>query len=347
MTDQQIIFPHDLNIKITVPSSHPFSTIYIKRPYREILFRKIHTFLIKTKIIDPTANMIDLGAWIGDNTLPWSKMITGTVYAIDPSVDNCAYIKELVQLNQAKNVEIIQTAISETNKILSTNGDLHHCSFEYGNPGKNGKHQIKSTSLDSLYLEKKITNIGYIHLDVEGMEHLVIRGAKKIIDRDRPVMTYEVHLELDSHIDQTKKRFILANYQVFMINEILPGCRLDCRNMLAIPEERIGETFLPDLVDGLYDDLCQGRKYCLVYQGDHNVNLRPYDDLEEGTKHFDRMNGGHHAVILVEFITSKQESDDKSIKILKRYGEPQWVQSCIDHLNRKKKADKIPLIKMS
>ena len=43
-------------------------------------------------VIDKNKNIIDLGAWIGDNSIPWAKNIDGIVYAIDPSKENCKYI---------------------------------------------------------------------------------------------------------------------------------------------------------------------------------------------------------------------------------------------------------------
>jgi hypothetical protein len=54
--------------------------MFKKRDNHEVMFRRINTYLIKNKIIKN--NIIDLGAWIGDNSIPWAKNIDGTVYAI-------------------------------------------------------------------------------------------------------------------------------------------------------------------------------------------------------------------------------------------------------------------------
>ena len=44
--------------------------------------------------------------------------------------------------------------------------------------------------------EGEIADIGFIHLDVEGMEEKVVQGAKRIIQKNRPIVAYEIHLEL-------------------------------------------------------------------------------------------------------------------------------------------------------
>ena len=94
------------------------SLIFLNAINSEKLFRQIHTFLINNSVIKN--NIIDLGSCIGDNSIPWAKNIKETVYAIDPSPNNCLYIKEMCKLNEISNIKTIQTAISNTNEVLST-----------------------------------------------------------------------------------------------------------------------------------------------------------------------------------------------------------------------------------
>ena len=92
------IFTNDNNVEILL-TTHPFSDHIAMRDNHEVYFRRIHTYMINNNIIDTTKNIIDLGAWIGDNTLPWAKNIKGIVYAIDPSSVNCSFIDEIKTLN--------------------------------------------------------------------------------------------------------------------------------------------------------------------------------------------------------------------------------------------------------
>jgi len=238
-----VIFTNDDSINISL-INHPFSD-YLKVRYKhEVLFRRINTFLIKNKIIKN--NIIDLGAWIGDNSIPWAKNIDGIVYAIDPSPDNCKFINETCNLNNISNVKTIQYAISNVNELLTTNDNLNHCSFVYGNPGLNGKVKINAVSLDYLYETKAIENVGYIHLDVEGMEYKILQGSSTLIDNCRPIISFEQHLEIDDYgiiLSYLKNK----NYTIFLIDEILPGCRHDCRNSFAFPNEICSETLIKNI----------------------------------------------------------------------------------------------------
>jgi FkbM family methyltransferase len=233
-------FINDNNVTINLINSQ-ISNIFRTRDKHEIIFRKINTYLINNKTI--RNNIIDLGAWIGDNSIPWAKNIEGIVYAIDPSPDNISFIKDTCTLNNINNIKCIQKAISDKNQQLQTNDDINHCSFVYGLDDGNGKLNVDSVSLDHLYDTNIIDNIGYIHLDAEGLEYKIIRGSGKIIEKFNPIISFEQHLELDNYnviITHLKEK----KYNVFMIDEILPGCRPDCRNFFAFPHDVYNETVI-------------------------------------------------------------------------------------------------------
>ena len=239
------IFTNDGEITISL-IEHPFSQTFASRNNHEILFRRMHTYLMDAGIIKN--NIIDLGAWIGDNTIPWAKVVSlsdTVVYAIDPSRENCDFIQQMCDHNQLTNVKIFQTAVSDKMETLSTNDDMYHCTFVQGSEGRN---KVNAITLDHLFNTGEIENIGYIHLDVEGMEYKVILGAEQIIDTCRPIITFEQHLEIDNY-NLILEHLTNKNYVVYLIDEVLPGCRPDCRNSIAFSKE----TFEPNIVTKIHE----------------------------------------------------------------------------------------------
>lgn len=232
--ENQCTFYNDNGVVIKLPD-HQYSDVFKNRDNHEVLFRKIATTLISHGYIKN--NIIDLGAWIGDNAVPWSKNIDGVVYAIDPSPGNCNFISELVGLNEIENLKIIRSAISDKNKIISTKmifGDnFYHCTFK---DGDDGEFKMQSVSLDYLYETGKIDNISFIHLDVEGMEYNVVLGAERIIQEFSPIITFEQHLTTDDYL-LLSGHLMDRGYRVYLINEVLPGCNPDCKNFLSLKEE--------------------------------------------------------------------------------------------------------------
>jgi len=246
--NKEIIFINDNNVKIIL-NEHSNTKEFINRPNKEQKFRLIIIYLINNNIIKN--NIIDLGAWIGDNSIPWSKNIKDIIYAIDPSIDNCNYIKELCNINNINNINVLNFAISDKNEQLFTDDSLFHSTF---NTSGNGKNVVNAVTLDYLYENKYINNIGFIHLDVEGMENKVINGSYNIINIFNPIIAFEQHLNTDNYIELIN---ILKNknYKVFLINEILEGNREDCRNFIAFHNNIYNDELINNIHKNIKIDL--------------------------------------------------------------------------------------------
>lgn len=225
---KSITYTNDNNTTLLL-FPHIFHSDIIRRNNHEIFFRRIHSYLIRNNLIN--GNIIDLGAWIGDNSLPWAKQIKNIVYAIDPSPNNINFIDEMARYNNINNIKTIQKAISDKNEVLGTNNNINMCSFVEG-----GSNKADAVSLDYLYENREIDNIAFIHLDVEGFEFKVIKGAEQIIKNYMPLISYEQHLTTENYMELST---YLHNkgYDIYLINEVLPGCFFDCRNLMAIPND--------------------------------------------------------------------------------------------------------------
>jgi FkbM family methyltransferase len=236
------IFKNDNDCEIKLPTDFLLSNsqsqwramcdTFRGRDDHEVIFRKVHSYLIRNNIIKN--NIIDTGCWLGDNSIPWAKQITGTVYAIDPSSDNIIFIDEICKINDINNVKTIQTAVSDKEEALYSETQTNH--YEFNSAGV-GQYKLNAVSLDHLHETKQIENISLIHLDVEGMEAKVVKGSEKIIETYRPIVSFEQHVEREPYMNIVNF-FIQNDYEVYLINETsLPGCLPDCRNFIAFPRE--------------------------------------------------------------------------------------------------------------
>ena len=273
--EDELVFTNDDNVNVKL-IKHKFTEIFKTRDSHEVMFRRINTYLIKNKIID--GNIIDLGSWMGDNSIPWALNLQHTIYAIDPSPNNINFIEEMKKTNNITNIKTIQTAISDKNEVITTNSGINHCTFTK----QGGKRSIEAVTLDYLYSRREIDNIAYIHLDVEGFEYNVIKGSENIIKVFKPIITYEQHFEKDDYKGLSIHLYN-QGYNIYLINEIMPGCRLDCRNLLAIPKE-INKTF-PDLMNKLNNTI--GKNVLLSVLHWHNT---PYKYMFTATFYGDYMN---------------------------------------------------------
>ena len=246
-----ITFQNDNNTNIIL-INHPLSNHFKTRPNKEKGFRAISSYLLNKNYIN--GNIIDLGSWVGDNSIPWAKQIKHTVYAIDPCPKNIEYIELMSKENNISNIKTIQKAVTDKNRILHTIYDIHHCTF---NDEGVGEQTAEAVSLDYLLDENIIENISYIHLDVESYEFKVIRGSISLIKKFNPTIAFEQHVKTDNYKELSQYLYDM-NYDIYIIDEILPGCRQDCRNFFAFPlskninvkniNESLGELLKPILI---------------------------------------------------------------------------------------------------
>jgi FkbM family methyltransferase len=231
----EYIFEHDNNVKINLLSDHyklsSYGKHFVTRSNKEVYLRKIVAYLIKGSLSEK--NILDAGAWIGDNALPWAKLIQGTVYAIDPSPNNCAFINAVAKFNSIQNLYVIETALGDKDGMISTNKNIDHC--EFSQLSIDHKYKVQMTSIDRLVEMGLITNLSLMHLDVEGFEYNAILGALKTIETFQPIIIYEQHMNTDKHVKDIEDILKRYGYSIYIINEVLTGCRTDCRNILALP----------------------------------------------------------------------------------------------------------------
>ena len=236
-------FIHEGNTVVQLPRSSLFDALtgrgytlsrsisYFHRPNSEALLRRVIYGLYADGYIPADKSIIDIGSWIADNSIVWSKQLKegSYVFAIDPSPENQSYGQKVASLNDVSNIKFIEAVCTENEgEKLDFEGDLGHTSF-YKKP-LDGK--IVSTTLDAIIANSGNPSIGLLHVDVEGLEFSVLKGASKIIKNDLPIISFEQHISQEDIFKVTDflREF---GYRVFMVNEVLPGCSLDCRNFLA------------------------------------------------------------------------------------------------------------------
>jgi FkbM family methyltransferase len=174
----------------------------------EILY---HTFWEKmfdeekkkiSKFIKRGDTVIDVGGNMGFFILILNELVsnTGKMYSFEPSRILRDRLASTVQINNIKNVEIINLALGEKEGTTSL----------YYNPKQSGlssivsheengflKEEIKITTLDN-FSKQFSSRISFIKIDTEGYEPQVLRGAKELIKKDKPVIYIELggdHLE--------------------------------------------------------------------------------------------------------------------------------------------------------
>jgi FkbM family methyltransferase len=141
-----------------------------------------------------TGAFFDIGANVGLYSIYFAKTKLGNVYSFEPSVFNLALLVKNVNLNGVdKKVKLVSTPLTDQISFadfalssIQEGGALSAFGVDYGSDGKLltkvSSYQTLGFSLDFLFdcgALKEYPEI--IKIDVDGIEHLILRGAKKTI----------------------------------------------------------------------------------------------------------------------------------------------------------------------
>lgn len=259
--EKRVVFRHEGNQSLLLPHTPFFRRFannglevwrkqqFFQRPNHEVVLRTVVHHLYEKGAVSRHRSIIDIGSWIGDNALVWAKTLEkpAVVHAVDPSAENIEFAQSVASLNCISNIKWYEAVCADSNnQAVGYVGNLDHASFFVTNADNAG---LRTRTLDAVIGPESVGTIGLMHVDVEGFELAVLRGSHKILSESRPIILFEGHLREQDVVVETLDYLQERGYQTFMLNEVLPGCNLDCRNFLSAPEPRVSE--ITDALEGL------------------------------------------------------------------------------------------------
>ena len=132
--------------------------------------------------IRPGDTVLDIGANIGDLTLPMSRFVgdNGRVYAVESHADTYHVLCANLALNGIQNVKAINCFIADSAQSGHGRavGQIRLCQRDLGRA---------LVADDALGIE----TCSFIKVDVDGKELEVLRSARGLMEKNRPVLYFE------------------------------------------------------------------------------------------------------------------------------------------------------------
>lgn len=149
------------------------------------------------QMLQPGAVVVEVGANMGAFTVPIAKKVGrgGMVYAFEPQMSVFQQLCANLALNDLVNVQAFNAGCGETSDWLTLKRPDPARELNFGGLSLDaltgaGGVRVRVEALDEV-LDPKAIHL--LKADVEGMEAQVVRGARGLIEKMRPILYLEAH----------------------------------------------------------------------------------------------------------------------------------------------------------
>ena len=142
--------------------------------------------------LGPGLTAIDVGANIGYHVLRMAMQVgpAGRVIAVEPAPSAVTRLRRNLALNELENVDVVVAALGDHDVEART----LRIQSSYPLSGRGAPEIVvaRVARLDSLVLERGLSRVDFIKIDVDGQEARVLRGALDTLRRFRPPVFFEL-----------------------------------------------------------------------------------------------------------------------------------------------------------
>lgn len=151
-----------------------------------------------TSVLNIGDSVIDCGAHTGRHTLPMARCVgdDGHVFAFEPLPTAFSILKNTISMNSINNVTMENIALGEHEgeaQFVYVPEFPEYSGFKeriyHDQSIKRSVINVPVKRIDRMIFNKKIR---YIKIDAEGGDLIILRGARELIYRDRPFVTFEL-----------------------------------------------------------------------------------------------------------------------------------------------------------
>ncbi len=225
-------------------TSHLFVRIVRDRGYEPEISNLVDQFLPKDR------DVIDVGANIGFFSVKFAKLTSGKVLAVEPTDNAQLRLRDNLARNGVAGRVIVFPGVATdhdgTEEITFIDGREEYSTLGVlAHPSVAGEvrqfQQVNAATLDALVAKHELSP-GFMKIDVEGMEHLVLGGAAGILRNHRPIVLCEIcdPLLRNNHSSAEKVIGMIRNasYDVFDAeNPDRPAGSDPYGNVICFPKE--------------------------------------------------------------------------------------------------------------
>lgn len=232
LDDVSETFPYEVSLDVSKRDGiyifHNKGNTLIQRGevYEPIAQHTLMIFLFLDKLRGKSTVFADLGANIGLHTFFLKSQCKDLdIIAFEPSPSCIKYLELSIKYNNISGVRLEKVALSDTNGTL----DFYNWGEEGSADSLKDTNRVPDVKPNIIQVPAKrmddiedLPDVTVIKMDCEGAEIPILKGAKKTLNKNRPLILLEFHLKNKAAFDVTTKDIFSflseSNYSLYSEN---------------------------------------------------------------------------------------------------------------------------------
>lgn len=184
------------------------------------------------------------GAYFGDHAVLLGRQLQGSdqlVHCFEPDSAQSEMLRINAKINSLDNMRIHQFGLwCESNQHMKLVGFDSLATSVMSDDSSEG---FETTSIDD-YMFAQDSHCGLIMIDIEGGELSVLQGSTKTLERDKPVIVFEIHrdyVDWSNGLLNTPICTLLSNsgYEIFALRDFNTNQEMGQRCIELIPADKV------------------------------------------------------------------------------------------------------------
>jgi len=212
------------DIQVVVPDSLERITTYVLAEQQDWFEDELRAV---RGLLQPGDSVIDIGANLGVYALSMARVVgdSGEVTAFEPASQTAALLRQSARLNGFQQLTVLQqgVAASSGEACLAIGDDSELNQLISEEPAGGSSETVALTSLDDwLETRKSRAAISFLKIDAEGQELNILRGARRFLQEQEPLILFEIKHGAALHLELVEA-FAAHGYRSY---RLLPGPQL-------------------------------------------------------------------------------------------------------------------------
>ena len=169
-------------------------------------------FSLYDKYLSKEKDFLDIGAWIGPNTLYGSEL-SRKVIAVEPDPIAFSFLKKNVEANEFKNVTLLEKAFSSSEQLSIDPsvelGDSMTRVLDSVNPGREIVDGVDMEELLSL------GDYSLIKIDIEGYESIAIPSFEESLMKAKIPMVLSLHTSFNPNREEGHRSLVASLSKIY------------------------------------------------------------------------------------------------------------------------------------